>query len=191
VIRNAGDAPLKITRGATSCSLHRERLRGRRRGRNRRSRKCSRTGWRDEGAVEVAGQDRWGPFRQQATVFTNDPRRPEIVFVVEGFVVPVWKAEPKSIVLTSIPSQGGPHGNPRRSSRTAKQPAQVVSRQRSRLRNHPACVVHHGPAVARGDRRRNAARRGASSSRSKSSPECRSDRCRKTRSRSSFSYRRR
>jgi hypothetical protein len=48
-----------------------------------------------------------GPFRQQATVFTNDPRRPEIVFVVEGFVVPVWKAEPKSIVLTSIPSQGG------------------------------------------------------------------------------------
>lgn len=105
VIRNVGEAPLKITRGATSCS-------------------CTVSDFEEaEGGDSGAEKDippggaaklrlKWrgktgGQFRQQATVFTNDPRRPEVVFVVEGFVVPVWRAEPKSIVLTSIPSQGG------------------------------------------------------------------------------------
>ena len=67
-----------------------------------------------------------GAFRQQATVFTNDPRRPEIVFVVEGFVVPVWKAEPKSIVLTSIPSQGGVTASSKIFT-YGKEPAQVAA----------------------------------------------------------------
>jgi len=105
VIRNGGDAPLKITRGATSCS-------------------CTVSDFENADGGDAGGEKeiepggkaklrlKWrgksgGPFRQQATVFTNDPRRPEVVFVVEGFVVPVWKAEPKSMVLTSISSQGG------------------------------------------------------------------------------------
>jgi len=105
VIRNAGEAPLKITRGATSCS-------------------CTVSDFESSEGGETDGEKflapggatkvrlKWrgknpGPFRQQATVFTNDPRRPEIVFVVEGFVVPLWKAKPESIVLTGITSQGG------------------------------------------------------------------------------------
>lgn len=105
VIRNSGEAPLKITRGATSCS-------------------CTVSDFENAEGGDSAGEKeiepggaarlrlKWrgksgGPFRQQATVFTNDPRRPEIVFVVEGFVVPLWKAEPKSMVLTSVSSQGG------------------------------------------------------------------------------------
>ena len=105
VIRNAGEAPLKITRGATSCS-------------------CTVSDFEATEGGETDGEKflepgaaaklrlKWrgktgGPFRQQATVFTNDPRRPEIVFVVEGFVTPEWKAEPKTIVLTGISSQTG------------------------------------------------------------------------------------
>lgn len=105
VIRNVGEAPLKITRGATSCS-------------------CTVSDFEDTeggdrgGEVFVAPGEStilrlmWrgkngGPFRQHATVFTNDPRRPEIEFAVEGFVVPVWKAEPKAMILAGISSQGG------------------------------------------------------------------------------------
>jgi len=105
VIRNAGEAPLKITRGATSCT-------------------CTVSDFESSEGGEADGEKflapggatkvrlKWrgknpGPFRQQATVFTNDPRRPEIVFVVEGFVVPLWKAKPESIVLTGISSHGG------------------------------------------------------------------------------------
>ncbi|NDC63492.1 MAG: hypothetical protein EBZ59_05785, partial [Planctomycetia bacterium] len=47
-----------------------------------------------------------GPFRQQATIRTNDPRRPEIALVVEGTVVPTWKAVPDAIVLSTL-SAGG------------------------------------------------------------------------------------
>lgn len=48
------------------------------------------------------GQAPGGPFRQQATILTDDPRRPEVVFVVEGTVVPTWRAIPDSIALPSL-----------------------------------------------------------------------------------------
>jgi len=101
VIRNAGAAPLSITKGATSCS-------------------CTVSDFDTadgaaDGAVKVVepggetrvrlkwrGKGSGGPFRQQATVFTNDPRRPEIAFVIEGTVVPTWKAFPESIVLSQL-----------------------------------------------------------------------------------------
>ena len=105
VIRNAGDAPLKITRGATSCSCTVSDFEAVEGGETD-AEKLLPPGGAAELRLKWRGKT-GGAFRQQATVFTNDPRRPEIVFVVEGFVVPVWKAEPKSIVLTSIPSQGG------------------------------------------------------------------------------------
>ena len=111
VIRNVGEAPLKITRGATSCSCTVSDFE-------------AREGGETEGEKFVAPGDaaklrlKWrgkngGPFRQQATVFTNDPRRPELVFVVEGFVVPVWRADPQSIVFSSISTQGGTRGSSR------------------------------------------------------------------------------
>jgi hypothetical protein len=105
VIRNSGDAPLKITRGATSCSCTVSDFESSEGG-DTDGEKLLEPGAAAKLRLKWRGK-KGGAFRQQATVFTNDPRRPEIVFVVEGFVVPIWKAEPKSIVLTSIPSQGG------------------------------------------------------------------------------------
>ena len=111
IIGNSGEANLTITRGATSCS-------------------CTVSDFEDSAGGDSDGEKavapgaaarlrlRWrgkqgGPFRQQATVFTNDPRRPEIAFVIEGTVVPVWKAEPKSIVLTRISASGGEQASAR------------------------------------------------------------------------------
>jgi len=104
-IRNAGEAPLKITRGATSCSCTVSDFEATEGG-DADGEKLLAPGAAAKLRLKWRGK-KGGPFRQQATVFTNDPRRPEMVFVVEGFVVPIWKAEPRSIVLTAISSQGG------------------------------------------------------------------------------------
>jgi hypothetical protein len=49
--------------------------------------------------VQWRGKGSGGPFRQQAGVLTNDPRQPQITFVVEGTVVPTFRTVPESIVL--------------------------------------------------------------------------------------------
>jgi hypothetical protein len=52
--------------------------------------------------VKWQGKPPGGPFRQQVTIVTDDPRRPEVVFVVEGSVVPTWLAVPESLALDQI-----------------------------------------------------------------------------------------
>jgi hypothetical protein len=101
VIRNAGKAPLAITKGATSCSCtvsDFEASEGAADG----ARKVVEPGGETKVRLKWRGKGSGGPFRQQATVFTNDPRRPEIAFVIEGTVVPTWKAVPESIVLSQL-----------------------------------------------------------------------------------------
>jgi hypothetical protein len=101
VIRNAGKSPLSITKGATSCSCtvsDFEASEGAADG----ARKVVEPGGETKVRLKWRGKGSGGPFRQQATVFTNDPRRPEIAFVIEGTVVPTWKAFPESIVLSQL-----------------------------------------------------------------------------------------
>jgi len=52
--------------------------------------------------IEWKGKGEGGPFRQQATILTNDPRRPEIAFSIQGTVIPTWKAVPNGIVLSGL-----------------------------------------------------------------------------------------
>ncbi len=106
LIRNAGSKPLVLTRGATSCSCTVSDFESTEGGEEGARKEIPPAGstrvrlkWRGKGAG--------GPFRQQATVFTNDPRRPEIAFVIEGTVVPTWKALPDSIVLPAIAAGAG------------------------------------------------------------------------------------
>jgi len=104
-VRNPGTGPLHLSRGATSCT-------------------CTIAGFAGAegaagdsitlppgGATEVVlewqGKGAGGPFRQQATILTDDPRRPEVVFVVHGTVVPSWKAVPEAIQLARLPVTGG------------------------------------------------------------------------------------
>jgi hypothetical protein len=101
VIRNAGKSPLSITKGATSCSCtvsDFEASEGAADG----ARKVVEPGGETKVRLKWRGKGSGGPFRQQATVFTNDPRRPEIAFVIEGTVVPTWKAVPETIVLSQL-----------------------------------------------------------------------------------------
>lgn len=96
-IRNNGVDPLVLNDGGVSCmkctefSIEKSPIK------------------RDETAkIEV----RWkavaglGPFRQTATVLTNDPVRPSIVFTVTGTVVSSHRVDPEELVFSSITPNG-------------------------------------------------------------------------------------
>jgi len=100
-VRNTGGGPLTLRKGSSSCS-------------------CTVSDFDTEATEEEAtsrvvpaeqstfvnvqwkGKPPGGPFRQQVTVLTDDPRRPEIMFVVEGTVLPTWKAIPAVIALPRL-----------------------------------------------------------------------------------------
>lgn len=101
VIHNTGRGPLVLTRGATSCSCTVSDFESKDGG-DELARKEVPPGGSTRLRLKWRGKGAGGPFRQQATVFTNDPRRPEIAFTIEGMVVPTWKAVPDSIALPTI-----------------------------------------------------------------------------------------
>lgn len=106
VIRNRGAAPLVLTRGATSCTCTVSDLGPPTEGGTDTSEavaeKTVPPGGETTISIQWTGKGSGGPFRQQATVVTNDPRRPEIAFVIEGTVVPTWKAVPDLITLPKL-----------------------------------------------------------------------------------------
>ncbi len=99
VIRNIGDAPLLITKGSTSCTCTVSDFEGE--GEEKDSRRVA-PGDEIIVRIEWKGKGEGGPFRQQATILTNDPHRPEIAFSIEGTVIPTWKAVPNGIVLSGL-----------------------------------------------------------------------------------------
>ncbi|UUO07098.1 DUF1573 domain-containing protein [Blastopirellula sp. J2-11] len=91
-IRNIGDAPLQLEVGDSSCS-------------------CTLAGIEESGVApgeETHIKLEWtlkfkeGPFRQSATILTNDPGRPEIQFVVEGIIQEAVNIAPRELVLSGI-----------------------------------------------------------------------------------------
>ena len=99
-IRNTGDAPLVLTKGATSCTCTVSDFSGS--GAGDGSSRTVPPGSSTTVRIEWKGKGGGGPFRQQATILTNDPKRPEVAFSIEGQVVPLWKAEPSVIALTGL-----------------------------------------------------------------------------------------
>jgi len=100
VIRNTGSAPLELTKGATSCTCtvgDFEESEG-----GSKDAKVVQPGGSTKLNVQWRGKGDGGPFRQQASVLTNDPSRPQIAFVVEGTVVPTFKTVPVSITLPKL-----------------------------------------------------------------------------------------
>ncbi len=103
VIRNRGTAPLVLTRGATSCTCTVSDLGPSNDGGDETAaEKIVAPGGETTVSIQWTGKGAGGPFRQQATVLTNDPRRPEIAFVIEGTVVPTWRAVPDLITLPKL-----------------------------------------------------------------------------------------
>jgi hypothetical protein len=100
VIRNVGSAPLELTKGASSCTCtvgDFEESEG-----GSKDAKVMQPGESTKLNVQWRGKGDGGPFRQQASVLTNDPSRPQIAFVVEGTVVPTYKAVPTFITLSKL-----------------------------------------------------------------------------------------
>lgn len=106
LVRNAGDAPLTLRRGATSCTCTVSDF-DEAEGGSPDGAKVVPPGGSTRINVQWKGKGPGGPFRQQATIVTDDPRRPELVFVVEGVVVPTWKAAPEMIALPNVSSSVG------------------------------------------------------------------------------------
>jgi hypothetical protein len=106
-IRNRGAAPLVLSRGATSCTCTVSDFDVGDGGTDATGRKTVAPGGETTVNVTWRGKGPGGPFRQQATILTNDPRRPEIAFVVEGTVVPTWKAVPEVVVFPKVSAATG------------------------------------------------------------------------------------
>lgn len=99
-LRNIGMAPLVLTKGTTSCTCTVSDFEGDTDGDA-----LSQTvppGGQTSVRIEWKGKGSGGPFRQRATIFTNDPARPEIAFEIEGDVIPSWKAVPAMIALSGL-----------------------------------------------------------------------------------------
>lgn len=106
VIRNAGTGPLTLRRGATSCTCTISDFEAAD-GEEPAAEKVVPPGGSTKVTLQWKGKGPGGPFRQQATILTDDPRRPEVVFVVEGTVVPTWKAVPEAVLLPRVSSAAG------------------------------------------------------------------------------------
>jgi hypothetical protein len=104
-IRNTGGGALTLTRGASSCSCTIGELGGA--GAAPDARLVVPPGESAPVTVQWTGKGGGGPFRQQVTILTDDPRRPQIALVVEGTVVPTWKAVPSALVLPRIAAGSG------------------------------------------------------------------------------------
>jgi hypothetical protein len=108
-VRNIGAAPLTLSRGATSCTCTVSDFETAEGG-SPDARKVVPPGASTRIKVQWRGKGDGGPFRQQATILTDDPRRPELVFVVDGMVVPTWKALPDAVFLPRVSASTGDRG---------------------------------------------------------------------------------
>jgi hypothetical protein len=92
VIRNTGKAPLKIRNGGTTC-------------------KCTLSKLSDE-SIPVGGSTtvklEWtakadgGPFRQTATVLTNDPTQSQVELLVDGQILAQSNVEPQDFLFDKL-----------------------------------------------------------------------------------------
>jgi hypothetical protein len=92
LIRNEGQAPLQLTRGATSC-------------------KCTMSDLPDDAILPGTGApvriaskiaQKSGDFSHSATIFTNDPQNPSITLCIQGTIRRYVAAYPTRIVLSGM-----------------------------------------------------------------------------------------
>jgi len=106
VVRNGGDGPLTLRKGTTSCTCTVSDFDATEGGSADGTRVVS-PGGETKILVTWKGRPPGGPFRQQATILTDDPRRPEVVFTVEGTVVPTWRAVPDLLAVPRVSASTG------------------------------------------------------------------------------------
>ncbi|HTQ39161.1 MAG TPA: DUF1573 domain-containing protein [Pirellulales bacterium] len=97
-IRNEGHSPLSLHKGASTCRCTKFELAG----------ETVKPGESTTVTIEWKARDvQPGPFRQSATIETNDPARPELTFTISGDVTNSYRMTPTSLAFSSI-SAGEP-----------------------------------------------------------------------------------
>lgn len=92
VVLNKGNAPLKLTKGETTCKCTLAKV--------------------DEAEIPPGGKSKvtldWtaksltGAFRQTATVLTNDPDHPRVTVTVTGRVTAIYRTSPSEVVFSRL-----------------------------------------------------------------------------------------
>jgi hypothetical protein len=92
-VRNTGKAPLELKKGESTCRCTRFEI--------------AQTNLQPGDSTSVTIQ--WhatvppGPFRQSATIETNDPSRTQLTFTISGDVTSSIRVDPDSIIFTAVP----------------------------------------------------------------------------------------
>jgi len=94
LIRNEGDAPLRLTAGDTSCRCTLSEV----------SEQPIPPGQSAKVNLTWHPTDEIGSYRQTATVHTNDPRRPRITLTIFGEVTVAIRTVPSEVVVSQMPS---------------------------------------------------------------------------------------
>jgi hypothetical protein len=97
VIRNIGDQPLTLTKGATSCKCTLSEL----------NQGKLAPGESAEIMLEWHLTTEGEQFRQTAEIYTNDPRQPTLSLVAQGSVIDWVRLEPRELVLSNISGSEG------------------------------------------------------------------------------------
>jgi hypothetical protein len=97
LLTNAGTANLELTKGGTSCHCALSEL----------GQSIVPPGGSTKVTLEWKSKGQWGPYRQSATILTNDPEHPRIELTVSGRLTVGVDASPPEFVLGRI-SAGEP-----------------------------------------------------------------------------------
>lgn len=92
VVKNTGQAPLTLKMLGTSCKCTLAELPNNQLD----------PGGETRIELEWKANDRLGPYSQTATLETNDPRHPTVIFTVEGRVIGSHQLEPSDVTFTRI-----------------------------------------------------------------------------------------
>jgi Protein of unknown function (DUF1573) len=92
VIRNIGNAPLKIRNGGTTCKCTLSKV----------AEESIQPGGSSTVKLEWSAKSDSGPFRQTATILTNDPTQSQIELVVDGEILALSGVEPSEFLFDKL-----------------------------------------------------------------------------------------
>ena len=103
VLKNTGQAPLHLELGSTSCKCTLSQL----------AQNAIPPGESGEVTVEWTASNREGPFRQRATILTNDPQQSRVELSITGRVISSYVIVPDALVFGSIGENASPEAQAR------------------------------------------------------------------------------
>ena len=92
IIKNTGGRKLILQKGETTCKCTMSRV----------DKDGLEPGESCNVTLEWSGLSARGEFRQNATIYTNDPQRPKVYLTISGFVEPTLDVSPMEVVFSSV-----------------------------------------------------------------------------------------